>query len=57
MYARVNKPDLAMKYLAKAKDLHDPALQFIKCDWNLDPIRSQPGFKEIEQSLHFPPAE
>jgi hypothetical protein len=27
------------------------------CDPFLDPIRGQPGFRDIEQTLHLPPPE
>jgi TolB-like protein/DNA-binding winged helix-turn-helix (wHTH) protein/Tfp pilus assembly protein PilF len=57
IYAQWGQPALAMQFLASARRINDPGLSDLKCDAWLDPLRGQPGFAAIEQSLHFPPAE
>jgi hypothetical protein len=49
------RPDRALQRLRKAVRLRDTALQFLKVDWRLDPIRNEPEFKAIEAQLNFPP--
>ena len=55
IYAQWNQPDLAMRWLNKARQINDTGLPGLECDAFLDPIRSKPGFHQIEQSLHLPP--
>jgi predicted Zn-dependent protease len=57
VYAQWNQPALAMHWLTKAREISDPALADMECDAWLDPIRAQPGFRDIERSLHLPPSE
>jgi len=57
VYAQWNQPAQAMQWLAKAREINDPALANLECDAWLDPVRGQPGFRDIEQSLHLPPPE
>jgi TolB-like protein/DNA-binding winged helix-turn-helix (wHTH) protein len=57
VYAQWNQPEIAMHWLKKAREINDPGLTDIECDAWLDPIRGQPGFREIEQSLHLPPPD
>ncbi len=56
IYAQWNQPAAAMHWLNRAREVKDPALIDIECDAFLDPVRGQPGFQQIEQSLHLPPA-
>jgi tetratricopeptide (TPR) repeat protein len=58
-YARVyaqwgNKP-MALLWLAKAEQLLDPRLIYIKVDPELDPVRDEPEFRGILARLNFPP--
>jgi TolB-like protein/DNA-binding winged helix-turn-helix (wHTH) protein/Flp pilus assembly protein TadD len=57
VYAQWHQPALAMYWLAKARQINDPGLAEMDCDPFLDPIRGQPGFRDIEQTLHLPPPE
>lgn len=57
VYAQWNQRALAMHWLEKAREISDPALGDMDCDAWLDPIRGEPRFREIEQSLHLPPPE
>jgi TolB-like protein/DNA-binding winged helix-turn-helix (wHTH) protein len=57
VYAQWNKPALAMHWLARAREINLPDLVELECDAWLDPIRGQPGFHDIEQSLHLPPPD
>ncbi len=57
VYAQWHEPELARQWLTKAREINDPALSQIRCDAFQDPMRNQPWFKQIEQSLHFPPPE
>ncbi len=54
IYAQWSQPEVAMKWLRKARQINDPGLADLECDAWLDPIRDQPGFREIERSLHLP---
>ncbi len=54
VYAQWNQPARAMYWLKKAREINDQGLTDLECDAWLDPIRGQPGFREIEQSLHLP---
>jgi tetratricopeptide (TPR) repeat protein len=55
LYAQFGDKAAALQWLAKAYRLRDPALQFIKGDWELDPIRDEPQFKAIMARMNFPP--
>jgi serine/threonine-protein kinase len=57
VHAQWNQPARAMQWLTKARAINLPDLVDIECDAWLDPIRGQPGFREIEQSLHLPAPE
>jgi tetratricopeptide (TPR) repeat protein len=54
IYAQRGDSDVALKWLDKAVELHDPGLVEIKVDPFLDPIRGLPRFKEIVEKLKFP---
>ncbi len=56
-YAQWGQPMLAVKWLKKEREVNDPSLWDLKCDPWLDPIRGEPGFRDVEQSMHFPPPE
>ena len=45
----------ALQWLNKAVQVHDPLLQLLKVDWQLDPIRNEPRFKAIVAQMNFPP--
>ena len=45
----------ALGWLEKAVKLNDPAIQVIRVDWALDPIRNLSEFKTLERRLNFPP--
>jgi hypothetical protein len=45
----------ALDWLETALRLRDPGLIDLKVDWQLDPIRNEPGFQAIERALKFPP--
>ena len=57
VYAQWHEPELARQWLTKAREINDPALSWIKCDVFEDPMRGQPWFQEIEDTLHFPPPD
>ncbi len=58
VYAVINaqwgRPDQAIRWLVKAKELKDSGLTLIKTDPLLDPIRGEPGFAALVNSLDFP---
>jgi TolB-like protein/tetratricopeptide (TPR) repeat protein len=49
-----NGPD-ALQWLTKTKRLHSTALQRLKVDPLLDPIRNEPQFKALLARMKFPP--
>jgi TolB-like protein len=55
IYAQWRNVPEALRWLRIAEDLRDDGLCFIKVDWELDPVRQEPAFKEIEAKLNFPP--
>lgn len=57
VYAQWHQPAPALAWLKKAREINDPELRELKCDQWLDPIRNEPGYRTIEDSLHFPPPE
>jgi TolB-like protein/DNA-binding winged helix-turn-helix (wHTH) protein/tetratricopeptide (TPR) repeat protein len=57
VYAQWHEPELVRQWLTKAREINDPALSFIKCDVFEDPMRGQPWFRQIEDTLHFPPSD
>ena len=58
-YAEINaqwgNASAALEWLAAAERLHDPGLQSLKVDWELDPVRNTPQFKALAQRLNFSP--
>jgi len=57
VYAQWHEPELVRQWLTKAREINDPALSWIKCDVFEDPMRGQPWFRQIEDTLHFPPSD
>jgi TolB-like protein/DNA-binding winged helix-turn-helix (wHTH) protein/Flp pilus assembly protein TadD len=55
VYAQWHQPAPALQWLRKARAINDPDLRELRCEHWLDPIRGDPGFRDIEASLHFPP--
>ena len=45
----------ALHWLTKAEERRDPLLWLLRIDWQLDPIRNEPGFKAIVARMNFPP--
>jgi len=54
VYAQWHDVPLALDCLEKAARAHDPNLGEIRSDPLLDPIREEPRFRAVEQSLHLP---
>jgi TolB-like protein/tetratricopeptide (TPR) repeat protein len=55
IYAQFGQKDEALKWLTIAVDRRDAALQGLRANWDLDPIRGDPRFKALERRLNFPP--
>jgi TolB-like protein/lipoprotein NlpI len=55
IYAQWGDTPAALQWLRKARGTRDNALQYLKVDWQLDPIRNEPAFKSLEEQLNFPP--
>ena len=45
----------AMQWLTKAEERRDPLLWLLRIDWQLDPVRNEPGYKAIVARMNFPP--
>ena len=54
IFAQWRQPEEALRWLTRAKEVHDSGLSIIKFDPMMDPIRQQPSFKAIVASLNFP---
>jgi TolB-like protein len=54
-YAQRGDTRAALDWLATAERTHAAALEGLKVNWLLDPIRNEPEFKALEQRLKFPP--
>ena len=54
IYAQWGEPAAALQWLATAERLRDPNLVWLRREWKLDPIRSEPDFKALERRLNFP---
>ncbi len=55
IYAQWGQPADALSWLRRAVELRDPGLAELTTDPLLDPIRGQPGFRDIQQSFSLPP--
>jgi hypothetical protein len=55
IYAQWGDPVSALQWLRKAEKLRVPALQLLRVDGDLDPIRNEPEFKAILARMNFPP--
>jgi TolB-like protein/Flp pilus assembly protein TadD len=55
VFAQLGDTRAALHWLTKAVEVRDSFLEFLKVDWQLDPIRNEPEFKAIEAQLKFPP--
>jgi len=55
IYAQWGDSPKSLQWLATAQRLRNPGLQALRVDWALDPIRSEPRFKEIEARMNLPP--
>jgi TolB-like protein/lipoprotein NlpI len=54
LYGQLGDKRAALETLSKAEQERSPDLQVIRVAWELDPIRSEPEFKAIEERLNFP---
>jgi TolB-like protein len=54
-YAQWGDSRAALEWLATAERTHAAALEGLKVNWLLDPVRNEPAFKALEQRLNFPP--
>jgi tetratricopeptide (TPR) repeat protein len=55
VYAQWGDAQNALRWLAKAEQLHSPGFQSLRVNWTLDPIRNEPEFKAILARMNFPP--
>jgi serine/threonine-protein kinase len=55
IYAQWGQPADALTWLKRAVELKDPGLGDLMTDPTLDPIRGEPGFRDIQRSLSLPP--
>jgi TolB-like protein len=55
LYAQWGDSRAALGWLATAERTHAAALEGLKVNWLLDPVRNEPEFKALEQRLKFPP--
>jgi serine/threonine protein kinase/Flp pilus assembly protein TadD len=53
-YAKLGKPNEAMKYLEQAYQQRSPRMMWLKTLLALDPIRSGPRFQELLRRMNFP---
>jgi Tfp pilus assembly protein PilF len=53
VYAGLGENDNAIRWLEKAYEDHSNGLVFIKVDPELDTLRSNPRFKEIQSKMHL----
>jgi serine/threonine-protein kinase len=55
IYAQWGEKTQSLQWLATAQRLDNPNLQSLRVDWQLDPVRTEPQFKEIEVRMNMPP--
>lgn len=55
IYAQWGEKTQSLQWLATAQRVDNPNLQSLRVDWQLDPVRSEPQFKEIEARMNMPP--
>jgi serine/threonine protein kinase/Tfp pilus assembly protein PilF len=55
IYSQWGNTAEALAWLEKARRLKDSGLAWLKVDQLLDPLRGEPRFRAIQQSLKFPP--
>jgi TolB-like protein/cytochrome c-type biogenesis protein CcmH/NrfG len=55
IYAQWGDKNQSLQWLATAQRLHSPSLQALRVDWQLDPIRGEPQFRQIESQMNMPP--
>jgi TolB-like protein/DNA-binding winged helix-turn-helix (wHTH) protein/tetratricopeptide (TPR) repeat protein len=54
VYAGLGENEIAMDWLEKAYDDRSNGLVFLKVDPELDTLRSNPRFKELQRKMHLP---
>jgi TolB-like protein/tetratricopeptide (TPR) repeat protein len=54
-FAQWGDKTAALSWLAKAEQIRDSDLQWLKVDFVLDPVRDEPQFKELVTRMKFPP--
>jgi TolB-like protein len=52
--AQLGRKAEALAWLRKAVEVREPALQSLRTDWKLDPLRQEAQFRTIERELHLP---
>ena len=55
VYAGLGEGDEAFAWLERAYQVRDKGLTFLKIDPCLDPLRSDPRFKNLLSRMNFPP--
>jgi tetratricopeptide (TPR) repeat protein len=55
LYAQWGDTRASLNWLATAEITHASALEALKVAWLLDPIRSEPEFRALEERMNFPP--
>src|SRR6185437_13398992 len=55
IYAGLAQKDLAFEWLEKAYEQHDSGMTYLKTDPNLDPLRQDPRFEQIERRVGLQP--
>ena len=54
IYAGLNEHEKAMDWLEKAYRYRSNGLVFLKVDPDLDSLRSQPRFQDLQRRMHLP---
>jgi hypothetical protein len=55
LYSQWGDKRTALGWLATAERTRASALETLHTSWLLDPLRTEPQFKALEQRLNFPP--
>ena len=54
LYGTLGNEDEAFRWLDKAYEQRDPGLMYLKVDPTLDPLRSDPRFREVVRRVGLP---
>ncbi len=55
IYAALGQKDRAFEWLEKAYEQHDSGMTYLKTDPNLDPLRQDPRFEQLERRVGLEP--